>query len=60
MRMRRPIIYAITTALLLSACSESQPDQSDGGVTPGEAQALNDAAEMLDKSEAEGNIAKAK
>lgn len=33
--------------LLLAACN-SDPENGPGGVTPEEAQALNDAAEMLD------------
>jgi hypothetical protein len=57
---RRTSLCALTLAALLTlpSCSGSQPEQSDGGITPGEAQALNDAAEMLDQSEAEGSIAK--
>jgi hypothetical protein len=34
-------------ALLLSACGSPSPDNV-GGVSPSEAEALNDAAEMLD------------
>lgn len=33
---------------LLSACGASDDDQGAGGVTAGEARALNDAAVMLD------------
>jgi len=34
--------------LLLAACGGGAEDAPVGGVSPGEAQALNDAAEMLD------------
>ncbi|MGC6400739.1 hypothetical protein ACNI3Q_09185 [Sphingomonas sp. FW199] len=33
---------------LLAACGPSQSDPGPGGVSVGEAQALNEAAEMLD------------
>jgi hypothetical protein len=42
-------ILALTPFLMLMACGED-PAQTAGGVTPGEAEALNDAAEMLDES----------
>jgi hypothetical protein len=43
--------------IVLSACESSDGEQAVGGVTQSEAAALNDAAAMLDESEAEGNIA---
>ena len=36
-------------ALLLAACGKSDADPGPGGVTVGEARALDQAAEMLDK-----------
>lgn len=44
--MRRPL--AISLALLLAACSGDGPD-APGGVSEGEARALDAAAEMLDE-----------
>ncbi|MEH6757896.1 MAG: hypothetical protein V7676_10305 [Parasphingorhabdus sp.] len=41
--------YALAMPLLLVACGPSQNDPGPGGVTVGEAQALDDAAEMLDE-----------
>lgn len=35
--------------IMLAACGGSDNDPGVGGVTAGEAQALNDAAEMLDE-----------
>ena len=35
--------------ILLTACGPAQNDPGPGGVTVGEAQALDDAAEMLDE-----------
>jgi hypothetical protein len=49
---------SLMSLALLGACSGgTTSDQATGGVSPSEAAALNDAAEMLDKSEADGNVA---
>lgn len=42
-------VAAIAGALLLSACGPSDTDPGPGGVTVGEARALDEAAEMLDE-----------
>jgi hypothetical protein len=53
--MRR---YAVIPVLLmLSACEGSVVSKPVEGTSPGEDAALNDAAEMLDQSEADGNTA---
>ncbi|MEO9467464.1 hypothetical protein [Parasphingorhabdus sp.] len=39
-------------ALLLSACGPAENDPGPGGVTVGEARALDEAAEMLDEQNA--------
>jgi len=44
---RRVVIMA-SLALMLGACGASDEGQGVGGVTPGEAQALNEAAAILD------------
>jgi hypothetical protein len=44
--VRRLIVFA---CLLLAACGGSPNDPGVGGVTRSEADALNDAAEMLDE-----------
>jgi hypothetical protein len=44
--MKRTIL--ITMALLLAACGESDTDPGPGGVTVGEAKALDEAAEMIE------------
>lgn len=41
--------YAYLVLLSLAACGPAQNDPGPGGVTVGEAQALDDAAEMLDE-----------
>ncbi len=46
--MRYPVLIL---AALLSGCGGSPNDPGVGGVTRSEAQALNDAAEMLDQTE---------
>jgi hypothetical protein len=43
--MRTP---ALLSLFLLAACGPSDSDPGPGGVTVGEAKALDDAAEMLD------------
>ncbi|AUW58281.1 hypothetical protein C1T17_09385 [Sphingobium sp. SCG-1] len=47
--MRLGILLGIGLPLMLAACGESASGDGVGGVTAGEARALNDAAEMLDK-----------
>lgn len=44
-------------AALLSACGSDSQDEGVGGVTAGEARALNEAAEMLDSRAAPVNQA---
>lgn len=44
-----PLVMA---ALLMSACGPAQNDPGPGGVTVGEAKALDEAAEMLDERNA--------
>lgn len=39
-------------AILLSACGPAENDPGPGGVTVGEAKALDEAAEMLDEQNA--------
>tara|TARA_R110000772_G_scaffold41803_10_gene97434 strand:+ start:1897 stop:2088 length:192 start_codon:yes stop_codon:yes gene_type:complete len=46
--MRHPN-YLFLGPLFLAACGPAQNDPGPGGVTVGEAQALDDAAEMLDE-----------
>lgn len=41
-------ITAITMILALAACGPTENDPGPGGVTVGEAQALDEAAEMLE------------
>jgi len=41
-------ILALAPLALLAACGPSDSDPGPGGVTVGEAKALDDAAEMLD------------
>lgn len=45
-RMKRTIFQG--AALLLAACGESDTDPGPGGVTVGEARALDEAAEMIE------------
>jgi hypothetical protein len=45
-RMKRTILLA--AALLLAACGERDTDPGPGGVTVGEARALDEAAEMIE------------
>ena len=42
-------IFALLPLALLAACGPSDSDPGPGGVTVGEAKALDDAAEMLDQ-----------
>ena len=44
--MKRTILIA--SALFLAACGESDTDPGPGGVTVGEAKALDEAAEMIE------------
>jgi|GEM_PF-3052657 len=44
-------------ALLLAACGASDEGQGVGGVTPSEAQALNEAAAILDARETDAQAA---
>lgn len=48
MRLHRPILIAGVLAVL-GGCSNPSETPSPGGVTKGEAQALDDAAAMLDE-----------
>ncbi len=43
-----PAVFVMPFALLLAACDGGTADDAPGGVTQGEAAALNDAAAMLD------------
>jgi len=43
------ILGALLPALLLAGCGSSDNDPGPGGVTVGEARALDEAAEMLDE-----------
>jgi len=52
--MRR-IAFTLLAPLALAACGET--DDSVGGVSPSEAQALNDAAAMLDERAANAAVA---
>ncbi len=45
-------ILTLLTALLLVSCGPAQNDPGPGGVTVGEAKALDEAAEMLDERNA--------
>lgn len=50
MKNRYAIYFGIGLGvMLLAACGPAQNDPGPGGVTIGEAQALEDAAEMLDE-----------
>jgi hypothetical protein len=46
----RSIIWVLPTLLLLS-CADEPAKNSVDSITPAEAEALNDAAEMLDQTE---------
>ena len=61
MTMSRPIAplsaaslpaTSLLAALLLAACSASAPDDGQGGLAPGEAEKLHQAAERLDARDA--------
>jgi hypothetical protein len=45
------LLFIVVGTLLLASCGDSNSDSAAGGVTPGESQALNGAAEMLDKQQ---------
>jgi len=49
MRCSTLLLPALATLALLGACGPSDSDPGPGGVTVGEAKALDDAAEMLDQ-----------
>ena len=53
--IRARLAAGLPTLLLLAACG-SADDAPVGGVSPGEAQALNDAAEMLDERAANSAV----
>jgi hypothetical protein len=42
---------SLVPLILVTACGSAPNDPAIGGVTRGEAEALNDAAEMLDQTE---------
>lgn len=42
-------LFALAACALLGACGQSDTDPGPGGVTVGEARALDQAAEMLDQ-----------
>lgn len=44
-------LAVLVASLVLAACGQNDNDPGPGGVTVGEAKALDEAAEMLDKSE---------
>ena len=41
-------LYILTASLLLAACGKADNDPGPGGVTVGEAKALDEAAEMIE------------
>ena len=47
--MKRSYPIALAACALLCACGESDTDPGPGGVSVGEARALDEAAEMLDQ-----------
>jgi hypothetical protein len=47
--LRRGLAAALAGALALAGCGQSDTDAGPGGVTVGEARALDEAAEMLDQ-----------
>lgn len=51
----RKAAYVVTAMLLLAACSRTDNEPGPGGVTVSEAEALDDAAEMLESRD--GGIA---
>ncbi len=51
----RKAAYVVTAMLLLAACSRTDNEPGPGGVTVSEAEALDDAAEMLERRD--GGIA---
>ena len=48
MRRAAPVLLSLAACALLAACGDSGAE-APGGVSEGEAQALDEAAEMLDK-----------
>lgn len=51
----RKVAYVVTAMLLLAACSRTDNEPGPGGVTVSEAEALDDAAEMLESRD--GDVA---
>lgn len=47
--IRRHILVPLAICALLGGCGEAETDPGPGGVTVGEARALDEAAEMLDQ-----------
>lgn len=47
--IRRLPLVTLAASVLLAACAEVDTDPGPGGVTVGEARALDEAAEMLDR-----------
>jgi uncharacterized lipoprotein YajG len=45
------LVIALSALLILAGCSAEPSSNSVDTVSPGEAEALNDAAEMLDQTE---------
>jgi hypothetical protein len=45
------LILALSLLLLLAGCGADPPSNSIDAISPAEAEALNDAAEMLDQTE---------
>jgi hypothetical protein len=53
MRQQISCLTLSLLALMVSACGASENDPGPGGVTVGEAEMLDDAAEMLDERKAD-------
>ena len=47
--MSKYLIFAVPALIALHGCGPAQNDPGPGGVTVGEAKALDDAAKMLDE-----------
>ena len=45
----RPLALSLALALVLGGCGQNDTDPGPGGVTVGEARALDEAAEMLEE-----------
>lgn len=46
--MRRPALLTVLAALALASCGKADNDAGPGGVSVGEAKALDEAAQMLE------------